>query len=103
MGARNLLCSAKSMGNRWQALCLDFDIAVQGASFAEVQSSLNDAIFEHVEAAEQENEPARAALLNRRTPVWVKLSLGMGNLAHFVFGPKQGAALHASFEVPCGA
>jgi hypothetical protein len=103
MGARNLLCSAEGMGNQWQALCLDFDIAVQGGSFAEVQLSLGDAINDYVEAAEQEDEPARAALLNRRTPVWLRFSLGMGNLAHFVFGPKQGAALHASFEVPCRA
>ena len=103
MAVRKLLCSAEGSGNQWQALCLDFDIAVQGASFAEVQQSLSEAISDFVEAADMENEPARAKLLGRRTPVWVRLSMGLGNLAHFVFGPKQGAALQASFEVPCRA
>jgi hypothetical protein len=103
MAARKLICSAQGVENHWQAVCLDFDIAVQGASLAEVQMSLSEAISEFVDAAEQEAEPARSRLLNRRTPIWVRLSMGVSNLAHFVFGPKQGAALQASFEVPCRA
>lgn len=43
------LCCAEGKDGRWQALCLDLDIAVQGSSFDEVVHSLNDAMALYLE------------------------------------------------------
>ena len=37
---RNLLCFARGHEGSWEGLCVDYDIAVQGASFGQVQADL---------------------------------------------------------------
>ncbi len=47
---RSWLCCAEGKDGRWQAICLDLDIAaVQGSSFEEVFHSLNDAVALYLE------------------------------------------------------
>ena len=70
---RNLLCFAKGRDGSWEALCVDYDIAVQGASFFEVQYDLADAISDYVAAAKEQDEQTRDKLLARRAPLWVRL------------------------------
>ena len=36
-----LFCYAEGSGNAWEAICLDFDIAVQGTSDQDVMNKLN--------------------------------------------------------------
>jgi len=69
----NLNCIATGHGDRWEAFCLDLDLAVQGSSFDEVRRSLDKAIHMHIEGAMQEPEPTRTQLLNRKAPVLVRL------------------------------
>ena len=65
-------CVARRQGERWEALCLDLDIAVQGRSFDEVRGLLGEAISTYIEDASAEAEPARSRLLARRVPFFVR-------------------------------
>ena len=49
-----LTCYATGDSGGWEAICVDFDIAVQGKSFEEVFQELKVAIREYVESAKQE-------------------------------------------------
>ncbi len=62
------LCFAQGRAGEWEAICVDFDIAVQGASFREVQRELELAIQDYVEALGGEDLQTRAKLLRRRAP-----------------------------------
>src|SRR5215475_4149213 len=68
-----LVCVAHGHAQSWEAICLDFDLAVQGHSLAEVRDSIEQAIIDYIEAARAEAEPARSRLLSRRAPFWVRL------------------------------
>jgi hypothetical protein len=65
---------ARGHGDRWEAFSLDFDLAVEGTSFADVQASLAQAIQMYLQAALAEPEPIRSRLLNRRAPFRVRLA-----------------------------
>ena len=71
---RNLLCFARGHEGSWEALCVDYDIAVQGASFGQVQADLAAAIADYVEAAMGEDKATSAKLLARRAPLRVRLT-----------------------------
>ena len=51
----NLQCIAAGHGDKWEAICLDLDLAVQGHSFEEGQS-LGVAIEMYVERATEAPE-----------------------------------------------
>ncbi len=69
---RQLFCVARGKGERWEALCLDLDLAVQGRSFDEVRHLLSEAVSTYIEDASAEAEPARTRLLARRVPFHVR-------------------------------
>src|SRR5262249_7788297 len=69
----NLQCVATGHGDKWEAICLDLDLAVQGHSFEEVRQSLGVAIEMYVERAMEAPEPTRSQLLNRKAPFFVRL------------------------------
>lgn len=71
---RIVRCYAQGGGQDWQAYCLDLDIAVQGKSFAEVETSLREAIRLYVESLADLPEADRARLLDRPVPLWLRLA-----------------------------
>jgi hypothetical protein len=71
-----LIGVAHGHGDQWEAFCLDFDLAVAGTSFEEVQASLTQAVRMYLETAFAEPEPIRSKLLGRRAPFLVRLTLG---------------------------
>ena len=71
---RDLVCFAHGRSGDWEGHCLDFDIAVQGRSFIEVQESLEEAIGQYVAAARDEDDETRSRLLNRRAPLRVSIA-----------------------------
>ena len=71
--ARELLCLARGGAERWEAICLDLDLAVQGRSFDEVRALLEEAVNTYVADANAEAEPAGSQLLARRVPLHVRL------------------------------
>ncbi|HEX3885715.1 MAG TPA: hypothetical protein VHW66_23900 [Stellaceae bacterium] len=64
-----LRCYAERKQGRWQAFCVDFDLAVQGDSFEEVYASLDQAVGEYRNYVSELPEPDRSRLLRRRAPI----------------------------------
>jgi hypothetical protein len=84
-GSRLIRCFAEGCEGKWEATCLDFDLAVQGRSFQDVYEKLSDQIALYVEGVAALPEPDRDRLLNRRAPIhsWVRavgrtLAAGIG-------------------------
>jgi hypothetical protein len=100
---KSLVCFAHGHPGQWEAICVDFDLAVAGESFAEVQDSLSRAIEEYVALALQENAHNREILLSRRAPWYVRINY----ITRFFFGllgsKRSGSETHAGFSAPCPA
>ena len=73
---RQFFCVARGRDDRWEGLCLDLDLAVQGHSFDEVCRLLNESVSTYLEDAASEAEPARSQLLARRVPAYVRFLWG---------------------------
>jgi predicted RNase H-like HicB family nuclease len=99
---RDVQCFARGREGDWEAICLDFDIAVQGVSFNEAREALEDAVASYVEAARQEDAQTRERLLNRRAPLRVALLWSIRVLASAWRARSNGEAA-ASFPVACPA
>lgn len=67
-------CYAEGREGRWEALCLDLDIAVQGESFAQVFRDLDAAIRNYLDYVAGLPEADRHRLLNRKAPLWLRLT-----------------------------
>ena len=67
-------CYAEGRGGAWEAFCLNFDLAVQGASLEEVRCGLDKAIRLYLDYVSGLPAGERAAFLGRRAPVgqWLK-------------------------------
>ncbi len=65
---RYIHCYAEGMEGQWEAVCLDFDLAVQGKTFEEIYQSLNQSIGMYVEYIKSLPNKERAAFLNRSAP-----------------------------------
>jgi hypothetical protein len=70
---QTLLCYARGRADDWEAICVDFDIAVEGKSFGEAQARLEEAVKAYVAAAGVEAPATLEKLLSRRAPLWVSL------------------------------
>lgn len=98
-------CYAEGRGDRWEALCLDFDLAVQGRSFEEVYASLREAILIYLETvADLPNGADQRRLLNRSAPLSVRFKFFLVVLKALFNG--DGDSNHkerAEFIMPCPA
>ncbi len=98
-----LICVAHGHEGAWEALCLDFDLAVQGRSLSEVRNSLENAINDYVDAARAEAEPARSKLLNRRAPFAVRFMWAIRFFTRTIFGQNSASDSTVGFPVSCHA
>jgi hypothetical protein len=96
---RQLRCYAEGVGDRWEAISLDLDLAVQGTSFQAVFADLNKAIAEYVEHVSAMPEPDRSRLLHRRAPFGEQLAFLRWALRAALFGRGDGKT-RAEFLVP---
>ena len=62
-------------GSDWEAICVDFDIAVQGHSLEEVQRELRDAVDTFLDYAGDLPVEEREHLLSRKSPWGLRLRL----------------------------
>lgn len=101
---QKLLCFARGRDGDWEAICLNYDIAVHGRSFEEVQQLLTISIADYVESAMQESPEAAKRLLNRSAPTRVFLSYILSFLWHNLrSGGSDDDRLEHSFQMPCPA
>lgn len=73
MTERQFLCYFEGQGNEWEAISVDYDIAVCGRSLDEAKHLLKSAILSYLEDAGKEGARARDRLLSRRMPWTVHL------------------------------
>ncbi len=102
---RMIRCYAEGRPGRWEAFCLDFDLAVQGESFAEVFDDLDKAVAEYVAHVATLPEPDRSRLLARRAPLGMRLAFVWHALLAAVrpSSGRDGEATRAEFLLPAPA
>ena len=102
-----LRCYAEGRQGKWEAICLDLDIAVQGKSFDEVQEALLDSIILYLERISELPEDEQKRLLYRRAPFSVRLGVYLRyalSLLYSIFRPPSGdGSARADFTVRCPA
>jgi hypothetical protein len=79
----NVICFAEGTGERWEAFCLNYDLAVQGSSNEDAMRKLKDQILLYVEEVRTLPEPDRRRLLNRKAPLssWLRALVDTVSLA----------------------
>ncbi len=100
---QTLYCVVRGRGSEWEGFCLDFDLAVQGRSLVEVMGLLKTAILEYIDAAEQEPEDIKKALLARRAPLKTLLLWKWRVAKWNLFGKKTAEDSTFGFPIPCRA
>ena len=99
---RTLHCYAAGKAGAWEAICLDLDVAVQGASFEEVSASLSEAIALYLESLADLPAEERRRLLDRPAPLALRLQfLWRALLA--LFGREDGESYHHQYTMPLAA
>lgn len=91
-------CYAYGAGERWHGICTDLDIAVDGASFHDVETALATCIEMYLETVAELPAAEQRCFLTRRAPWRVRASLAMSTWLH---GLKGAGNRHArSFLLP---
>ena len=104
MTTRNLLCYARGVEDDWEAICVDFDIAVQGRSFDEVKSLLDRSVALYVEESSRNDRETARRLLARTAPLSVRAGWGFTLLWHWLNRRKGGGRESlAGFDISCPA
>jgi len=65
-------CYAYGSGEDWEAICTDFNIAVDGKSLQAVKESLNICIEMYLEQVAEFSEEEQRRFLTRRSPLHVR-------------------------------
>ncbi len=79
-------------GQRWNAICTDLDIAVDGESLPAVVGSLETCIDLYLESVAELPTEERGRFLTRRAPWRVRASLAVSTRLHRLKGDADGQA-----------
>lgn len=90
---RTVRCYAEDEAGGWVAVCVDFDLAVQGDTFEEVYASLNQAIEDYLEDVAELPAEERARFFKRRAPLLERL--------RFLWVALRGGLWDATEDSPC--
>ena len=102
MKDRVLRCYARGRADRWEAMCIDLDIAVEAGSRTEVARALEEAVEAYVRAALQEEPKEARRLMSRRAPWWVRMRIIWDAFLHLGLR-RQDEYRHAGFDLMCHA
>lgn len=97
-----LRCYARGRGQKWEAFCVDLDLAVEARSLVDAIRLLEQAIGTYVEDAMKESPEVCRKLLNRKAPLLVRLRWRLGSLLHTLRNGSTDEG-DARFVVPCRA
>ena len=104
LSRKTFLCYVSGGGDCWEAICVDFDISVQGTSIDDVQRRLFDAVHCFVDAARQETPEQAARLLARQAPWSVRASLKANVIWQALRGRRAiDVGQPLTFQLPCPA
>ena len=79
---RQATCYAWGKPGAWEALCVDYDIAVQGENLEQVRLELADAVSTFLDYVASLPAPEQAAFLTRKAPRLLRWRLA---LLHRIF------------------
>ena len=98
-------CYAEGRGDEWDAVCLNFDIAVQGESFEDVVKELNVAIGSYLEYVRDLPEAEQAQFLDRSVPWSMIIKLAWLSVLTILFRGSGGndGKPRGQFTVACPA
>lgn len=102
LASRRLRCYAEGRNGDWEAICLDLDIAVQGGSFEEVFTSLQEAISLYLETIAELPPKEQISLLGRPAPLIVRLKF-LGHALRGLFDGGAGDRQWHQFTMPMAA
>ena len=102
MASRSLRCYAEGRDGEWEAICLDLDIAVQGSSFEEVFSSLQQAISLYLASVTDLPPQEQRALLHRPAPFPVRFKF-LTHALRGLFADSDGDRRRHQFTMPLAA
>lgn len=97
---QNVHCYAEGKNGEWEAICLDFDLVVQGNSFEEVYRSLNEGIVAYVGYVSELPEGEQQAFLNRKAPLSIRFRF-LWYVLKDAIGGNTNNKLRAGFMAPC--
>lgn len=89
MARQMFRCYIYGKDSDWEAICTDLDISVQGGSSEEAQLLLKEAVAGFLEVLEEESADDRRRLLNRKSPIWLRVSLYVWCVLHGWQSEKQ--------------
>jgi hypothetical protein len=98
----HLTCYAEGREGKWEAICIDFDLAVQGRSHQEVYERLLAAIRDYVESARLEPPEQAKRLLRRAVPWHLRARLTFSFLYHWLLHRRKDGEAHG-FTLTCPA
>lgn len=100
-----LTCYVEKRGENWEGVCIDFDIAVQGHSFEEIQGKLGRAIREYVEHVKELPEAEQGRFWNRRVPLHVRFAFAVRVFLTYLFATKHRGddGFRGTYTLPCAA
>lgn len=99
---RTIHCYAEGRPGDWEAFCLDFDLAVQGSSFEDVYSELNESICLYLEYVSGLPVEERAAFIRRKSPLSVRFCFAWHVFRSLFIGNADTKERH-KFMAPCPA
>lgn len=99
-GEKILSCYALKGPSGWEAICVDFDVAVQGDSFADVTDKLGAALRSYAEYVNSLPENERRQFIARRAPWYVRVRMALGVIRTLLFSGGDDSK-HQSFGVAC--
>jgi len=100
---RTITCYAEGSGSQWEAVCLDFDIAVQGGSFEEVYRGLQESVALYLEHLATLPEADRRRLMARRAPLGERLKFAYHAVRTGLGLNGAGGKQRHEFLLPCAA
>ena len=96
-------CYAEGRPGNWEAVCLDFDLAVQGGSFDEVYKELNESISMYLEYVRGLPRDEQVRFLSRKVPFGLRMKFILILLVTTLFNNGRNDRDCAGFLVHCKA
>jgi hypothetical protein len=87
-------CYIEGRRNQWEGVCLDFDLAVHGSSFHDIEQKLDSAIHEYLAYVSELPEKDRKRLLNRQVPLGARLGFLARIFVSWIFRPRDRNGKH---------
>lgn len=95
-----LRCYAEGIGHRWEAVCLDFDLSVQGKSFEDVRRQLRESVIAYIDYVKELPADEQGQFLSRKAPLGLRLKFAWHAFVDAIKRPIKSDIVRAEFGIP---